>query len=299
MALATDGDYGTGGMGQPIPTFQPTPPPSTSRFARSRPSAVQYNPSDELQSTILSTATPYKYTPYSGSGGMGGFDPESFNNPKSTAYKTKYATVLSQLQTFDSFSHKEFTKLRNMMAAAGFVSEDAAPVETRAAYAAMLVNMSQEGIALTPDDYLKNLIRMSGQNPNALGGSGKRKRWKTVNTQRTIYELDSTDAKQMMVQTMQQYLGRDPTPEEIQDFKHAVNTEAADDPSVTRSTTQYRKGGKRSTTTREVVDSGFTQSDAIQQAMDEAKESPDYGEYQAVSTYFPVVEDLLNASVAI
>lgn len=299
MALATDDGTTTAGMGQPIPTFTPTPPPSTNSFRRSRPSAVQYNPSDELQSTILSSAKPYKYSPYSGTGGMGGFDPEQFAHPTATAYKTKYDTVLGLLQTFDSFSHKEFTKLRNMMAAAGFVSPDAQPVETRAAYASMLVNMSQEGIALTPDDYLRNLIRMSGQNPNALGGSGKRKRWKTVNTQRTIYELDSTDAKQMMVQAMQQYLGRDPTAEEIQDFKHAVNTEAADDPSVTRSTTQYRKGGKRSTTTREVLDSGFTQSDAIQQSIDEAKESPDYGEYQAVSTYFPVVEDLLNASVAI
>jgi len=279
-------------------SYSPSPPPSTNSFARSRPSQVQYNPSDELQSTVLVSSNPYKQSVYSGTGGMGGFSPESFHTPMVTRYKNKYNTVLGQLQSFDSFTHKQFLQLRNMMAAAGFVSPDAAPVETRSAYAAMLVNMSQEGIALTPQDYLKNLIRMSGKNPNNLGGSGKRKKWKQVNTQRTIYELDSTDAKQMMTQAMQQYLGRDPTKEEIADFRNAINTEAEDDPSVTRSTTKYRKGGLRSTTTREVLDSGFDENDAAQAAIDEAKESPGYGEYQAVSTYFPVVESLLNASVS-
>lgn len=217
-----------------------------------------------------------------------------------TTHVPRRMTIGNLMASFDAFSHKQFIKWRDRLAAAGYSVGSGTPLETRDAFLAMLTDVADRQTNmgrphLTPAKYLDELIRMGGGMP----GSGK-KRSKTTSIVKDIYSLDPAEARTILTRALQQELGRDPTADEVRDFTDAVNMSAEDDPSIKKTTTQYVKrpdGSLKRVVSSSSVDSGYTSDDALWEAMDEAKQSPEYDDYQAVSEYFPVIESLLNSAV--
>lgn len=107
----------------------------------------------------------------------------------------------------------------------------------------------------------------------------------------SIYEMSPDEAHYKLTQAMQQWLGRDPTAGEVQDFTSAVNQHALSEPTTV--TTSGTKGDH----VRQ-VQKGFNAMYAgDNMAMQYAKQQPDYAAYQAATTYWNALAQSLNASV--
>lgn len=218
--------------------------------------------------------------------------------------------IAALMDRFDHFGHKQFLTWRNRLNAAGYSVGDGTPLEVRTAYQGMLTDVAQRQAAimdggmgrknLTPVKYLNELIRMGGGDPSKLGGGGGPRTVTSTSTTKDVYELDPGEARTIMTKTLQEYLGRDPNKSEVADFMDAVSMSAEDDPTIRTATTRTRVGADgviKNRTTSYDDTTGYTDDDAMWDAVDKAKASPDYGEYQAVSTYYPVIESVLGAAV--
>lgn len=103
-----------------------------------------------------------------------------------------------------------------------------------------------------------------------------------------IAQMGPETAKGILTNALKDALGRDPTDEEIEDFASRANAIVSENPSQTRTTTNYvwdeAEGGYRATgqTSRQVGPSSEEVGAMVQGAAeDEAEDDPEYGAYQA------------------
>jgi hypothetical protein len=69
---------------------------------------------------------------------------------------------------------------------------------------------------------------------------------------------------------------------------------AARNPAISKTISTYKDGRLTNSTTRE-VDSGFTADDMMKNAYDNAQADPEYGAFQAASTYYNAAVSALGA----
>ena len=228
-------------------------------------------------------------------------------------------TPAQLLQEFENLSRKDFLKFRNILIAAGYVSEGADALAVRDAYEGLLgdvFELQQSGrTTLTPGSLLNNLIRMNGLDPKKIGGDEdfstaiKEQAKPSSSTQTSVYDLTPEDARATLEAAMYQKLGRNPTDEEIEDFIAAAQTRAERNP--TRVTQSFRpgvaggegdqvqvdrEGGQVVGTTVTNVDEGFDEESLVRMAEKRAMDAPDYGAYQSVSRFFPAFLNALGAT---
>lgn len=141
---------------------------------------------------------------------------------------------------------------------------------------------------MTPWDALS----LYGQE-NAAAGIGPGGSHTTTNVSRSVSNIDQGEAWNALQGTLSQMLGRDPTDNELRDFVHRMNHLAVRNPSVTHSTTTT--DAKGNTTSSSHTTPGFTAADMAQSAYYQAQQEPDYGAYQAGSTYFNAALSALGA----
>jgi hypothetical protein len=142
-------------------------------------------------------------------------------------------------------------------------------------------NVIQKGYA-TWQDYLADKIRsvQAGESEGGKGGDGKGGRTTYTNVTR----IDPTSAQA----SLRELIGRDPSQGELDKFMSAYNKAAAKSPSVTVQDVDA-DGNVTSTTS-----GGF---DAETLARNVAQDTnPDYANYQAVATYFPVFQQLFGGA---
>lgn len=99
--------------------------------------------------------------------------------------------------------------------------------------------------------------------------------------------VDLTDpktAKALMNDTLSRVLGRAATDDEIDTFKGVLNAAERANPTTTVSTTNYVAGDAVSQSS--TTSGGLTGQARQQMAQDQAMSAPEYGAYQAASTYF-------------
>ena len=89
-------------------------------------------------------------------------------------------------------------------------------------------------------------------------------------------------------------LGRDPSDQEVRDFTHRMNGLAARNPAISKTVSTYKDGRLAKSNTTE-VDSGFTAEDMVQDSYEDAQSDPEYGAFQAASTYFNSAMGALGA----
>lgn len=233
----------------------------------------------------------------------------------------EYKSIFQMLQAFDAFSTAEYQKFKNKLVAAGIISSDASAAYVRTKYETLLndiMDAQAQGVSVTPFGFVNSLIKKNGIDPTKVPN---KKDWDPTaaaafqpSTTKTtsVYDMDGAQAEQLLTQTLQQALGRDPSKAEIEDFVDAVKSRALADPST--QVTQTRRGdrsgladantqvqvqtiGGKSYSTIQTVNDGFGQDDAALLAQKRAENAPDYASYQAVATYMPALLQALGSTV--
>lgn len=105
-----------------------------------------------------------------------------------------------------------------------------------------------------------------------------------TSTHTSIMDVSEGDAWATMKNATAQLLGRDPTDQEIRDFASRASNVAANHPTTTTSTmTMNAETGDQSTSS--TSSQGFDSNDLAHMAYNTAQGNPDYGAYQAATTY--------------
>lgn len=116
---------------------------------------------------------------------------------------------------------------------------------------------------------------------------------RTVTQTSKSFDLSTEgDAKAIFLTAAQQLLGRDPTKSETKKFQAALNAMEKANPTITTTTSNYLGSelqGQESTTT-----GGVKEGSRQVLAMEEAKKDPEYGAYQAATTYFDALMDAIG-----
>ena len=184
---------------------------------------------------------------------------------------------------------KQVAALGQKLAAAGFMNaNNVGDISTTGlAYRNLLelsARMYMTGAKLTPDDIL---------------AKGAMSIIKATPPPRTVTEVNLTDpasARQMLIQSLQNQLGRNPSPSEYQAFLGALHAAERQHPTVTTRDFKYNA----STNSYEQT------GQSTQQGVDPSAYAANYGEnvnphehaaYQAAANYFPALMDAIKAAV--
>ena len=138
----------------------------------------------------------------------------------------------------------------------------------------------------------------SGGSGSRYGSGGTGGGGFTGNRSSTSTSVDLTDpatAKAITNDTLSNALGRAARPEELSQFIQVINTAERASPTVITSNTRYDKD--REVSRSETKSGGLTSAGRSQMVLDRAQALPEYGAFQAASTYFNAMTDALRSPV--
>lgn len=116
---------------------------------------------------------------------------------------------------------------------------------------------------------------------------------RSVTQKSTAYDLSTEgDARAIFYTAAQQLLGRDPTKAETKSFQSALNKMERANPTVTTTTSNYL--GEQLQSQESTTQGGVKEGARQMEAMDMAKAKPEYGAYQAATTYFDAMMQMLG-----
>lgn len=204
-----------------------------------------------------------------------------------TNYYDKTAKLSEVAGQYYEWGNKTKNKFLTQLNLAGYDTSqmrDAQVAALWADYAAQASSYYKRGQKFTPWDIL---------------AMDRAQREEYMNTPRTVtqtsksYDLSTKgDAHAIFMQAAQQLLGRDPTKSEISSFQKALNKYEQANPTVTTTTSNYLGDTLQSqtSTTKGGVKEGARQV----MAMEEAKSDPEFGAYQAATTYFDAMMEMIG-----
>jgi hypothetical protein len=156
--------------------------------------------------------------------------------------------------------------------------------------AAKTFTISEGEKKVTPWDVL-DLIEREDE---AANGGEDPENFTHVSTSKSIQDITEGEAWSVLQSNLSRMLGRDPSDQEVRDFTHRMNTLAARNPAISKTISTYKDGRLTNSTTRE-VESGFTADDMMMDSYEQAQANPEYGAFQAASTYYNAAVSALGA----
>jgi hypothetical protein len=246
--------------------------------------------------------------------------------------ETQHRPVTSLMTEFDYFSTEKKKTLAKQLFMAGFLSKpDANLMDLQQAYGNLLstaasryaagqqisprklleqnirYNLASAGVHvkgkfsdkntnqwftnLTSGSSSSNLAKAAGAGSKPIDQSGT-----FTQTSKSVDIFNPLDAKDLLRNTLQQQLGRDPSEHEMRDFIDNLTAAARNDPTITKNTQTTDKTG-RVTNSSQVTHQGFDAGAASEMALENAQSKPGWAEWQAVGTYFPAVMQALGSVV--
>lgn len=148
--------------------------------------------------------------------------------------------------------------------------------------AAKTYTISEGEKKVTPWDVLDLVQR---EDATANGSAVDDENFTHVSTSKSVQDISEGEAWSTLQNNLSRMLGRDPSDQEVRDFTHRMNSLAARNPAISKTISTYKDGRLTNSTTNE-VESGFTADDMMQDSYESAQSNPEYGAYQAASTYF-------------
>lgn len=145
------------------------------------------------------------------------------------------------------------------------------------AYVQQSANYLATGQSLTPWDILSKDVATNGQAKKSLAGTKK----STTSDTSLTSKLDAAAIFKSAAQTL---LGRAPTAAENAVFQKSLNTQESANPVVSNISTTTNEEGDVTNTSRTST-GGLGQGGAALIAENQAKQGPEYGAYQASTTY--------------
>lgn len=217
-------------------------------------------------------------------------------HPGGTKVVQRTETVHQLMQEFyGSWPASKIAALKHKMVAAGVLQPDAGMEELAAKYEAALklaASMYSAGRRVTPDDIIANWLG------TGLGGGGPLMKPSVMNrTQKSTDLTDPDSANALLVQSLQNELGRDPTAAEKNAFLASLHEHERANPTVTRSkykldpvTGQYSLVSQKH--------EGGTNPQAFAQEYGEDFDPEEAGAYQASTTFFNALLGALGATTS-
>lgn len=151
-------------------------------------------------------------------------------------------------------------------------------------YVAQAAEYLKNGVKVTPWDIMaKDRAQREAAGP------------RTVTQKSTSYDLSTEgDARAIFYTAAQQLLGRDPTKAETLSFQKALNKMERANPTVTTTTSNYM--GQELQSQESTTEGGVKEGARQMEAMDIAKAKPEYGAYQASTTYFNALMAMIGGT---
>lgn len=118
---------------------------------------------------------------------------------------------------------------------------------------------------------------------------------RTISQTSTSYDISTKeDAHAIFLTASQQLLGRDPTKAETKNFQSALNAMEKSNPTITTQTSKYvgQELQSQTSTTKGGVKEGARQV----LATEDIKKDPEYGAYQAATTYFDALMQTIGGA---
>jgi len=204
--------------------------------------------------------------------------------------QTNYSTIAQMLQQFYQMSPSQISKLGQKLAAAGQMDPNAVgdPAATEQAYSGILsqlAKMTASGNYVTFDDYLGTYLKQIGANKPAS----------YTNTSSQVSLTDPHSARQMLIQTLQNSLGRNPTASEFQAFLSSVHAAERDNPTVTKST--YKLNSRGTYDMSNQTTSGGVDPSAYTADYGTSHNQHEHAAYSAATTYFDALRQAVGAVV--
>lgn len=215
-------------------------------------------------------------------GAMGGYSPGYW-----ATHSDKTATLTQTAGQYYDWDGKTRDKFLSQLNLAGYDTnslKDGQIAQLWATYAQQAASYYAQGKKLTPWDILAMDMKQRESYLNTP---------RSVTQSSTSYDMSTReDAHAIFLQAAQSLLGRDPTKSEIGAFQKALNAYEKKNPTITTQTTNYLGDtvtGQTSTT------KGGVKAEARQlMAVEDVKADPEYGAYQAATTYFDAMMQMIG-----
>ena len=195
------------------------------------------------------------------------------------------SSVAGQYYTWDG---KTKAKFLTQLSLAGYNTSgmtDDQLSKAWAAYAQQSANYLARGVKQTPWDIM---ARDMHQRESASSLAPQ------VSTTSNVQLSTASDAHALFSQAAQSLLGRAPTKAESRNFLATINSYEREHPTTTTTTTTPKSGGGSSSSS--VTTGGASAAGEQDVATQEAKKDPEYGAYQAATTYYNALMDMVGKS---
>lgn len=196
----------------------------------------------------------------------------------------KLSDVANQYYNWDVKTQNKFLSQLNLAGYDTSQMKDSQVAQLWGTYAAQAAQYYSQGRKLTPWDILAKDMEAREAYMNTP---------RSVTQSSTAYDMSTReDAHGIFLQAAQSLLGRDPTKAEISSFQKALNAYEKANPTVTTTTTNYMGDTVtgQSSTTKGGVKEGARQL----MAMEDVKADPEYGAYQAATTYYDAMMEMIG-----
>lgn len=114
-----------------------------------------------------------------------------------------------------------------------------------------------------------------------------------TSTSKTVSEISQANAWSALRSVVKDQLGRDPSDQEVRDFTYRMQSLAASNPSISKTTQTTDANGNVTSSTKTTP--GFSADDLAKSALEDAQSDPDWAEHQAATTYYNVALQSLGA----
>ena len=204
-----------------------------------------------------------------------------------TSYYDKTSKASEVASQYYDWSPKTKNKFLTQLSLAGYDTSqmrDSQIAQMWADYVGQAASYYSSGQKLTPWDILAKDRKQREDYMNTP---------RSVTQTSTAYDMSTKeDAHAIFLQAAQSLLGRDPTKSEITSFKGALNAYEKANPTTTTQTTNYM--GDDVTGQTSTTEGGVSDSARGLMATEDIKADPEYGAYQAATTYFDAMMEMIG-----
>lgn len=213
---------------------------------------------------------------------MGGYSPGYW-----ATHSDKTAKLSDVANQYYKWSEKTKNKFLTQLNLAGYdtnTMKDSQIAQLWGSYAAQAAQYYQQGKKLTPWDILSK---------DREAREAYMRTPRTVTQTSKAFDLSTReDAHAIFLQAAQSLLGRDPTKAEIGAFQKALNAYERANPTVTTVTQNYM--GDELQSQQQTTKGGVKEGARQLMAVEDIKKDPEYGAYQAATTYFDAMMDMIG-----
>lgn len=276
-----DGDGVGGGTGLGSPTQQKEEESFAAAVKKAAASGGSTKKSASSQDPLVFLG--YSKTTLPEHFNVGSMDPNYYK--RLTGEKTAtLSEVAGQYYNWDTKTRDKFLSQLNLAGYDTNQMKDSQIAGMWASYAQQAAAYYAVGKALTPWDILSKDMEQR---------EAYMRTPRTVTQTSTAYDMSTReDAHAIFLQAAQSLLGRDPTKSEISAFQKALNAYEKANPTITTQTTNYL--GDEVTGQTSTTKGGVKEGARQLMAVEDVKQDPEYGAYQAATTYFDAMMQMIG-----